>query len=259
MKSTTRFPSARQQWRTIQLSVCLAALAFAGSARASFHTWIIAEIYSSADGSVQFIELRENQNSGSQNSLNGRVITCTSSLGTHTYTFSGNAFSSATANKTFLIGTSNLVSTPGGVKPDYIFTNAVPFLFANNGTVNFAGVDSVNYTNLPADGRGGMIRSGASMVVVATNSPKNFNAVSNSIVPTKFVSVAPAGGDLVLVFVTATGTNGTTGPNYAVQANGDLTTTNWNTVSNVTGNGTLKSVAIPIVPGTNRFFRLRVP
>ena len=229
------------------------------SACASFHAWRFAEIYSSADGSVQFIELHESLGFSGQNALSGHTLTCSSALGTHTYTFSINALSTDTANKDFLIAFANLSNTPGGVKPDYAFTNAAPFLFANSGTLNFAGVDLVSYTNLPTDGRSGMIRSGSTFVAVATNSPRNFSGVSNSIVPVRFTAQTVSGGSFVVSFSTATGTNGTIGPNYAVEAKSAVDSTNWSTVTNVTGNGTIKTVAFPFSPFSNMFFRLRVP
>ncbi len=63
---------------------------------------------------------------------------------------------------------------------------------------------------------------------------------------------------MVLTFGTATGTNGTAGPNYEVQTNGVLGSTNWATFTNVAGNGTVKTVATPI-KAIRQFFRLRVP
>jgi hypothetical protein len=211
---------------------------------------------------VQFVEL--STSAGFENALGGQAITCTGPLGTHSFTFPANLPSTATANKTFLIGTTNLALAPGGVTPDYVFTNSVPFLFLNSGVTNTIGITgslapSAAYTNLPTDGKSSLTGLGSGMIVVPTNSPKNFNNQSNTIVPVEFTAATVVTTNFVVTFRTATGVNGAAGPNYAIQTNASISTANWSTATNVAGNGTVKSVALPIVPGTNRFFRLRVP
>src|SRR5437763_1662609 len=47
----------------------------AAHAQASFHTFALDEIYSSADGNVQFIVLRETQASDNENLLGGHALT----------------------------------------------------------------------------------------------------------------------------------------------------------------------------------------
>src|SRR5207247_1351119 len=88
-------------------------------AQASYHLWDINEVYSSADGAVQFIELRAT--SGFQQNLNsgGASIRSTNSSGVNTFSFPTN-LPSDTANKTCILGTSNLALVPGGVVPNYI-------------------------------------------------------------------------------------------------------------------------------------------
>ena len=236
----------------------LITLLLTSSARGTFHTWDINEIYSNGDGSVQFVELRETFGLSGQNLLQNKSIVCTSASGTSSFIFPSNC-TSATANKNLIIGTANLSSVPGGVKPDYVFTNATPFLAAGSGTVNFAsGTDSVPYSNLPSNGVASLVRSGSTMVLASVNTPVNLNGASNSIVPLRFASAAPSGGNMVLGFATARGTNGTTGPNYAVQTNGTLPGGTWATATNVTGNGALQTLALPMI-GPRTFFRLRVP
>ncbi len=239
-----------------------AALTFtvAMSAHGSFHTWKINEIYSNADGSVQFIELKESSGFNGQDFLPGHSITCTGPDGTKTFNFPANLPNNLTANKYFIIGTSNLAAMPGGLKPDYMFTNAGPFLSLTTGTVNFAsGFDIVNYTNPPTDGSGAMIRSGANLIAVTTNGPVNFGGAFNSLVPLRFTSIVQNGGDVVLTFPTATGTNGTVGLNYAVQSTNALGGPAWTTFTNLTGNGTLRSITNPIGTDPVQLFRLRVP
>ncbi len=124
------------------------------SAHASFHLFDIQEVYSNADGSVQFIELFTASNSqqvvGGQ-SIRLEVASPVSTL--DTFTFSGNG-PSPTANKTYLIGTANL-STLYAVTPDFVLPAnflTVSGGFANK-RLNFAnGTDIVNLSSLPLNG-----------------------------------------------------------------------------------------------------------
>lgn len=97
------------------------------------------------------------------------------------------------------------------------------------------------------------------MTTVTTNSPRNYANQSNSIVPVKIGSAARLNSDLVISFATATGPNGAAGPNYAVETKSDAASTTWSPATNVTGNGTTKSVALPIQFEENKLFRLRAP
>ena len=227
-------------------------------AHATFHLWTINEIYSNADGSVQFIELHESSTFNGENLLAGHFIRCTSGLLTNTFIFPTNLPSTLTAGKSFVIGTANLATVPGGVTPDYVFTNAVPFLFAGSGTVEYAGFDAVTYADLPSDGVASLVRSGAAMVFSATNSPQNFAGESNSIVPVRLLSAVSSGTNILLTFPTATGPNGTAGPQYEALTNGTLGDTNWAVFTNVAGDGTTQTVSIPN-SAPQLFFRLRVP
>lgn len=242
-----------------RFTVCLlAGLAFTLPTRAAFHLWNVSEVYSSTDGKVQFIEL--STASSSQQFVNGQSISSVNSNGTQTFTFPSN-LPSDTANKSCIIGTSNLSSFPGGVVPDFIIPNNFiqPAISGGSATVTFNGSGSaITYTNLPIDGDLSLTRSGG-IIISAINSPKNFSSQSNTIVPVKFLTAATSNANLVLSFRTATGVNGSAGTNYAVEAQNQIGSVTWTTATNVTGNGTTKSVAIPIMPGTNQFFRLRVP
>lgn len=238
---------------------------FATPARAGFHLWEISEVFSSADGSVQFVEMRA-QTGGQQffQSFGGAssVLRSTNSLGTSTFTFATN-LPGDTTSRTCIIGTSNLASIPGGVTPNYI----IPAGFVRRATggggaaVVFGPNPSFGMvvTNLPSDGVSALIRSASGALLVPTNSPRNFQNQSNSIVPTGFASAAQSGGDLVLNFRTATGVNGSTGPNYAIEGSGTVSPPAWSVATNVTGNGNTQTVAIPINFNTNQVFRLRVP
>jgi hypothetical protein len=142
-------------------------------AERTFHTFIVSEVYSSVDGTVQFVELKENAGLTFQNAFAGHTLTATNADGTqeHVFMFLTNLPSTATANKRVLIATANFASLPGGVTPDYIIPPN--FLFATGG-VNFAGLiggADVTYAALPTNGQQSLVFPGGSLAV---NSPTNF-------------------------------------------------------------------------------------
>ena len=229
----------------------------------AYHLWDINEVYSSADGSVQFIELRTTS-IGQQNLLSGGCsLRSTNSTGMSTFTFPSNLPTYSGA-KTCIIGTANLSSIPGGVAPNYI----IPANFirppdnGQNAAIvfvppPFSSVAGV-FATLPADGDSALIRSGASMVVVPTNSPRNFSDQSNTIVPVKFLSNQKLDTNFVATYRTATGVNGSAGPAYTVEYKDALTEPAWSPLGTNSGNGGTKSVTNALSSGTSRLFRLRV-
>jgi len=247
----------------LRLLAIASVLVFTNPAEAAFHFWDINEVYSNPDGTVQFIELRAL--SGGQQNLGtfSASIQSTNSSGVNTFTFPTN-LPGDSGNKFFIVGTSNLSSIPGGVIPNYI----IPANFIRTPTgggsaaVIFppnAGTATAAYTTLPTDGDSALLRSGGSFIVVPTNSPRNFNDQSNSIVPVKFLSANRAGTNFVMSFRTATGPNGSAGPNYGVEFKNAPTNGNWISLTNIAGNGTTKSVSNAITSSPERLFRLRVP
>jgi len=227
-------------------------------AQAAFHLWTVSEVYSSADGSVQFIELRTTF--GSQQFIANQTLRSTNSGGTSSFVFPTN-LPSDSANTTFILGTSNLASIPGGVVPNYIIpANFVrPAVGGGNAAVIYNPSGStIPCTNLPTDGDLSLNNPGGT-IVLATNSPRNFNGQSNTIVPLKFGSANLAGTNFVMKFRTATGVNGSAGPNYTVECKDNLTDPSWTTLTSVAGDGTTKSVSNATTTAAQRVFRLRVP
>jgi hypothetical protein len=154
------------------LAIALGAAA-AGPSFATFHLWQIDEIYSSADGTVQFVEL--STSFGGQEFVSGHAITATQGALTHTFPLPTDLPSDST-NKKFLIATTGFAAL-GVVTPDYVVPNN--FLFIPGGSVNWAGVDTVAYGALPSDGTHSIDRSG----VVGIASPTNFAGVTGTLVP----------------------------------------------------------------------------
>jgi hypothetical protein len=118
-------------------------------AGAGFESWKIDEIYSNADGTRQYVVLKEAQGQNGMDKLAGRSLTASHAGVTKTFTFGLNLPDTATANKRVLIATQGVAAT-GLVTPDYVIPDR--FVATDGGTVNFANVDSLAYAGLPTDG-----------------------------------------------------------------------------------------------------------
>lgn len=146
-------------------------LGLCGTAQAAFHLWQITEIYSNADGSVQFIELTAQ--SAGQQFLSGHTLQAVQGGNAHTFTFPAN-LPGDTAGHTMLIGTTGFAAL-NIVTPDYTIPNG--FLFTS-GSLNFGeGSDTFTYTSLPTNGSLSLNRNQSTSV----NSPKNYAGATGTI------------------------------------------------------------------------------
>jgi len=147
---------------------CLAALSLlaAGTSFATFHTFQIEEIYSNADGSVQFVVMHEAIGANGQQFWAGHELTATGAGGTKTFVFPKNLPGNATAGRHALIATQGFAAL-GLVTPDYVIPNG--FIPTTNGIVNFAGVDQLSYAALPTSGDNAIYDTGETKKNLATN------------------------------------------------------------------------------------------
>lgn len=158
-------------------------------ASATFHFWDVTEVYSNADGSVQFVEFFTTSNS--QDELFGEDLTSNA----NTYTFPhdlgatdpvGNpngGGNNATANQHFLVATPGFASIPGAPAPDYVL-DAENFFDTVADTLTLVFADSLAFTSgeLPTDGVNSLNEDfGGANRQSAANSPTNFAGVSGSI------------------------------------------------------------------------------
>jgi hypothetical protein len=148
------------------LAIALLCALAASVADAAFHLYRIDQLYSNADGTVQFVVLREGSGADGENLWAGHSLEMSGPAGMKTFVFPGNLPSSATA------GTRVLVATPGFaalglVAPDFIMP--ANFLSVAGGTLNYAGVHQVTYSALPTDGVNALSSTGTVVPNVATN------------------------------------------------------------------------------------------
>ncbi len=133
---------------------------------ASFHSFVIDQVYSNADGTVQFLVLREAQGSNGENLWSGHTLNSTHAGVVKSLTFPSNLPNTATAAKRVLIGTQGLAAL-GFIAPDFVVPDR--FLATDGATLDYAGVDSFTFASLPTDGVSALNRAGAVVQSLATN------------------------------------------------------------------------------------------
>lgn len=161
--------------------------------------WDIHEVFSSSDGSVQFIELIAAEND--QQALNGTTL---SSFDTgNEFTFDHDLASASTAGRSLLLGTTAFAALPGAPTPDFIIP-AQFFSFADGTSDALVYGGSLMPINgpgfaLPLDGLHSLEEDGSSPV----NSPTNFAGDTGTI---RVWSSTPWHNDDLPLDVNASGT-----------------------------------------------------
>ncbi len=183
MKRTpSRIPTVAIAWGLLCFAIN------AQPAMASFHAWDITEIYSNADGTLQFIEWFTLSNN--QHLLAGHVVTTNSNI----YTFPSNLSNSGTGGEHFLMGTAGFAALPGAPPPDFIIPDG--FIDTTGDTLRLRSspigtiYDTFSFGagELPTDGINSLIcavHAGAACTStgVGVNSPTNFDGQSGSVCP----------------------------------------------------------------------------
>ena len=150
-------------------------------ALATFHFWEIKEVYSNADGTVQYIELFTASNS--QQFTIGTTIRASQGVSSNDVVFPGNT-PAPTGGHHLLLATADFASLPGAVTPDFTLDDG--FLFSLDGVVDFIGANRLTYDNLPTDGIMSLhcdTNNGISCTVmsIGVNSPTNYAGATGSI------------------------------------------------------------------------------
>ncbi|MGE3172549.1 MAG: hypothetical protein AB7O97_07960 [Planctomycetota bacterium] len=134
------------------------------------HKWEVAEVFSNADGTVQFIEWFNTD--PDENLLSHESMTTGSGS---FFAWPNDLPSPDTRNRRFLMATAAFAALPGAPAPDYIMPDG--FLNPGGDSIDYSGGDFVSFGALPTDGTTSRSRNGALQV----NSPTNFAGVAGSI------------------------------------------------------------------------------
>jgi len=155
----------RRSARRLAAGVC-ACVAGVGLAHAGIEAFAIEQIFSNADGSVQFVVLHDGANQDNAHAWLGRTLAATHAGVTVTFTFPGDLPLPLTAGRRVLLGSAGFAAL-GLVGPDYVLPDR--FLPTDGGTLAIGGGDSLAYGPLPADGTTAVARNGSAQPNVATN------------------------------------------------------------------------------------------
>jgi photosystem II stability/assembly factor-like uncharacterized protein len=151
--------------RALCSAVAFVTMLVAGGA-AAFQTFKVAEIYSSADGAVQYVVLVESAGLDGEQHLGGQTLTVTHAGVAKVFMFPGDLPSASTAHSNVLIATQGLADL-NLIAPDYVIPNQ--FLPTDGGSLNYAGVDEIAVGALPTDGFYAVDRNGTPMTNLAAN------------------------------------------------------------------------------------------
>ena len=136
-------------------------------AQAAFHLFRIDQVFSNADGTIQYVVLTESTGSNGENFWQGNRLTTTGGAGgPQQLQFPSNLPSGDTASKSVLVATSGFAAL-NLVTPD--FTIPAGFIPTGGGTLNYASVDQIALPALPTDGATAIDRNGTHIAAMATN------------------------------------------------------------------------------------------
>ncbi len=169
------------------------------AAYAGEHTWDVWEVFSNADGTVQFVELRETNGGNAENGVNGNVMLASPSG--HTFTIP-NAVVGGTAFHSFLMATTGFAALPGAPTPDATLPNGF-ITAATDTSVAYQPWDTATWTaaTLPTDGIHSLSRTTTGgPLTVQSATPTNFAGGT-------FQPTLPGEPSLVASRLTADGTS----------------------------------------------------
>ena len=150
----------------------------AAPAHAAFHLWDVVEVFSNADGSVQFVELATS-GSGEHFIANHDLVVRDGAVAIATFPIPADLpLQQPTTNRRFLVATPGFAALPGAVAPDFTFPAAGFIDLALADTVSWpSGASNLSLAGLPTDGVLSLGVGGAT----AVNSPTNFAGSAGSI------------------------------------------------------------------------------
>jgi hypothetical protein len=138
-------------------------------ALANCHTWDVSEIFSNADGTIQFIELREPNGGCCEDGVPGHRILSSK----RSFTIPLPDLAQPTAFRRLLFGTASYAQLPGAPTPDYIIPSN--FFDLDGDSVGYTPYDTMVFGpgELPTDGINSLTPRALGNLV-GINSPENY-------------------------------------------------------------------------------------
>lgn len=170
-----RNPKTLQATAARIASAAAVLMIFAGPAAAGIHTWDVREVFSNADGSVQFVELIDNGTGGGEINVGNGSIT-TNLQGT--ISWANGPVAAPTNGRSYLIATPDFAALPGAPTPDVIVAPINVPIFDNAGdTVSFGAFDSMTFGAVPTNGTDSL----DDLTGVGLNTPTNYAGTTGSV------------------------------------------------------------------------------
>ncbi|MDG2336303.1 MAG: hypothetical protein P8Q97_19035 [Myxococcota bacterium] len=159
--------------RGVSLLLGLLTLFWSVGASGGIHTWDIVEVYSNADGTIQYIELLDVGTGGGEINIGNATI----SSSAQSHSIANGPVTAPTNGKFYLIATPDFAALPGAPTPDEILPpTAVPFFDISGDTVS-VGLDNLTFGSVPTNGTDALTRAGS----VVANSPTNYAGATGSV------------------------------------------------------------------------------
>jgi hypothetical protein len=153
------------------------AAVFSGAAHAGSHLWEVVEAFSNADGTIQFVEMRESMGAANETGLFNKWLKSVSTG--NQYTFTEN-LDPPTSDKSLLFGTAAFAALPGAPTPDFIIADN--FFSISQDTLEYwqypAATMQIPFLALPTDGVNSLDRDGSTGV----NSPRNYHGDEGTVI-----------------------------------------------------------------------------
>ena len=150
-------------------------LLLASASHAGIHTWDVREVFSNADGTVQFIELLDLGTGGTETGI-GNSSASSSATG-ESFSWANGPLTPPTNGRSYLIATAGFAALPGAPVPDVLIPAVnVPFFDPAGDTV-CAGPDCFTFASAPTDG----IDSLDEVAGVGVNTPTNYAGDSGTV------------------------------------------------------------------------------
>jgi len=161
------------------LACAVILLCSSAPALSGVHLWRVEEVFSNADGTIQFIEMATCCGSTSEVFTGGQVLRSNA----NSFTFPAN-LSGSTLNKHILLATAAFAALPGAPTPDQIIVDH--FFSTDTDTISFSVYDTLIFASgaLPTDGVTSLNKDpndATDTTFTAPNSPTNFADQTGSV------------------------------------------------------------------------------